>query len=714
MAQLWLNDTLDLLTAPYLAEVGTQFGDWQAITTSVDSLFLDGSVVSGESTGNRTITLQVQVQDRWSRPALIGACEALLVEANKAAGTIRFVPDEGPSVVYTVYRAQPSRIDDQSEAWPRRTYELAFPAQPFTRSAERAMPAAFAPATTVEGFDSSPSGVFLGTPFSASISGVGNIYIAMPTAASGSVTVAAFSVNPANTGHVAMSPVSNCTGGGFPLTVTAQGDAEAVTASSWPLPTVDADFITAGLNLGPAANVAAQVAVEWLDDADTSLGVVWGLPRANTSGVKFAPWVVARPPIGATRLRIRLRLLDAPAGDCDVYEGGAAAAALSTVPVYAQAVHDGTGGLSAAMDADANTQPASARTGYVYGALPAPLDVSGKTYLSLWFEPRTVDADFSVGRDVLALRLFDVAGRWTRWQLSGQVAFGAWVRLGWDPTAGESSPEGPADLSQVSGWDLSLRNTAPWYVDTIAAGPAPTPSSSTYGTVFDLDVLGSARSPVQLTLSSGLAMSDWLVATAATDCPPMLAVSTATATVAAPAAYSGVYRVLASVVPAAAVATPTCTVTQYVDGVQVATETLDGTQTEGNAYVDFGTVPLPLVGVPADSQSVSYGFALTPSGAAWGDVLVLDVDQPLAWVPNLPTAQTYGWIDEPEATAQLGRVWVGSTTDRSDARSPSDPPDLSRPFSVRAPGVSLLVYSTAGAPDVSLSYYPHWLVEPTQ
>ena len=82
-------------------------------------------------------------------------------------------------------------------------------------------------------------------------------------------------------------------------------------------------------------------------------------------------------------------------------------------------------------------------------------------------------------------------------------------------------------------------------------------------------------------------------------------------------------------------------------------------------------------------------------------------------IENLPTARKNGWIDEPEITSGLGRVWVGDSADRSDARAPLSPPVLSRPLQVKAPSTRLLVYSTAAAPDVTLTYWPRWLVEPT-
>ncbi|HET7303982.1 MAG TPA: hypothetical protein VFJ12_05455, partial [Segeticoccus sp.] len=624
------------------------------------------------------------------------------------ASTLRFVPDEGDAEVYDLFRAQPERTDDQSEAWNRRRYTFAFPALPFVRSGVRETPAAVAPGVTLDGFESSRMGVFLTEPQSVNAGDS----IAMPTAGAAAVPITAFNVNPAGSGTiVAFSPVSNCTGDGFPLTVTAPGDAEAVTATSWAVPE-GVDYVTGGMNL--SAGSAAVAGVEWLDAGGVSLGIDWGLPRADNL-YEFAPWVVAKRPAGAASVQLRLRLLAAAAGDRSVYQGALSGAATQTVTFSAAVAHDGSSSLLVPAVNDPSTEPPNRPVGYLYAPLGAPVDVAAWPWLSLWLRPTSQAANFDypspdAASNVLSLRLFDTQGRWTRYRVTGSVDTG-WHRIGWDRAAdvAETSPDGAPDLSAVVAYDVEIHNIYPWYVDTIAAGPEPSSTTSQYGTVLGLDIVGAARSPVMLTVTGAAPMTDCLIATADPAVPPMLATAGSEATAAAPAAYDGVYRVIGTLAAADAVGSPTCTVAQLIDGVQVASEVLDGTQTDGNHYVDFGVVPLPMVGVPDDNRAVSYTFTLSPGGAAWSEVLVLNVDQPMAWLPNLAEPMAYGWIDEPEPTAQMGRVWVGSTADRSDARSPADPPDLSLPFSVRAPATQLLVYSTSGAPDVSLSYYPRRL-----
>ena len=79
------------------------------------------------------------------------------------------------------------------------------------------------------------------------------------------------------------------------------------------------------------------------------------------------------------------------------------------------------------------------------------------------------------------------------------------------------------------------------------------------------------------------------------------------------------------------------------------------------------------------------------------------------------TAKPYVWIDEPALGTGLGRVYAGTLADRTDAAGIADKLSDSSGggLMVKAPCSRFLAYSTAGAPNVSLTYFPRWLMEPT-
>lgn len=729
---------LELLADPFEAQVGSSFGAWSAVTSQTSSLFLDGAVVSGEASANREIVLQVKIEAA-TRAALVAACEQLLVEANKQTNTLVFAPTAGPAVVYDVFRVQsPERVDDESEAWLRRTYQLTFPALPFARSGKRSTPAALAPAVIVEDYEAASVGVWANT-------------IAVDGSTGFSAPVGAGATIVANVGaQGAVSAVSGCTvanasvsvGGiarpAAQVTLTAAAVAEVVSSTSWP---VAANVVvTAAVNLdynaGGVVSRRYAVGIEWLDGADASLGVDWGAATTfNASGgTGFYPvWAASPRPVAAAKARIRVRFLNpAAAGEkYDLYGLMLATTPLATVTGTAAAKHDGALGLAAQMGASATTQQTYYGVGYGYQKLPAAVDVSVLPKLSLWARNNTwgvnlyppTDADNYGTNQSVSVRLYDAAGRWSRWVFAtnGQMNSATWLELMADLAAPtDVSAASAADLTAVTAYDLTVRDHngtggASWYFDTLNARPTPSASTSPRGTVFDLNpILGSARSPAQVGISGSVALTDWLVAAVKPNRgEPMLAVTTNKATAAAPAKYDGVYSIIGCISPATAQTTPTCTVTQKINGTAIATQTLTGTVQAGNHYVDFGPVALPLIDVPDENAGVSIEFTLAPSSTAWTEVLVIDVDASLAWVPNLATAMAQAWVDEPDTLAQLGRIFVGTLGDRSDARALPTPPVLSRPLQVQAPSTRLLVYSTAGAPNVSLSYYPRWLIEPT-
>ena len=746
MAQLLLGD-LDLLAGPYMAQVGTSYGMWQAITTTSASLFLDGSVVSGEQSGNRTIELKVRVAAEV-RPVLVRACELLFAEANQPANTLMFVPDDGPRMVYDVFRAQPERTDDEAETpyggrW-RRTYTFTFPAQPFTRSDERTSTGALAPAVTLADFESATSGILVNSGARDTPGSEWGMPYDTSLAESSWVQVARAPSFTADTGCSVLNGTTETTGRGAApaakITATTSGLIEAhVTAAG----ATSAVAVVGGVNIhwsGPPR--LFQVGVEWLDASSNTVSTEWGEPQAGRNAELEAAgspswaggtvWVASVRPAAATKARLRLRVPSAVNAEVYPVLGGAIVPLTQgTIPTVSPFAHDGThsvalGGVSLnAAGSGGYSRPSNPQAyGYLRVALPAPVDISAKGLLQVWSGMAVPDRP--LGNDFASITLSDASGKWSRYDSFTATAVGAdgWQSLAWPlATPAQASTAGPANLAAVTSVSVSAIRAADSafassntvFLDGIQAVDQPTATNSVRGTVYQLDVVGSARSPARVGLSAATPLTDFVVASVFSDAEsPMLKVASSVATSPAPSVYDGVYSVIGCVAPATVLASPSCVVAQLIDGTQVASTTLTGLTAAGNHYVDFGQVPLPLVPVPDENVSVSYTFTLTPSSSAWAEVLVLNAAAPLTWVPNLDTARKCAWVDEPVLPAQVGRIFVGDATDRSDARGLLVPPVQSRPFQVAAPSTRLLIYSTTTAPGGTLGYYAHWLVEPDE
>lgn len=703
---------LDLTTPPFIAMLGTSTGEWVPITTTIDSLYVDGSVVTGDSTGNREIALKVYVEAD-TRLLLAQACEALVSELNAPANLLTVVPDGGPPQVYETFRAsQLQRSDDEALNSLRRVYEVSVPAKPFVRGDTRLHPAAAAPVVGVEDFEGSPIGVAMVSParnngsalyFSAPVASntATPIYFALASGVGDWPTVAGATVASVSTTYFStVRNVARFTGAGVDFTAS---------TTAWPCGS--GDFVTVALGVGLTPSQKATVGLEWLDASGTSLGTDWGIPIAGSvSGhVVFDPWVTSRRPSGATQ--VRALLTATLAGDyVDVVSLAVMPAGnIGSLTQSATANYQGAYGLNISPSAATGDVPAAYLGAlFLHGEVPPWVDVSGLPTVGVWVKGT---ASQILGADAfMRLRFYDAGGNWSQWDLTGTLSTG-WVRCV-QSVDSPSGTSGTLDLTAVVSYDLSVVGAVGYKIDYVHAGPESTALLSTRGTVLTLDIVGSAPSTAAAVVSNNAGVTDWLLACIdGTEGEPLLTVASNVAT--APSGYDGTYQVLGALSPAAALTTPTCVVAQLIGGTSVATRTLTGTTRAGNAYVDFGSVELPLVAVPDENASVTYTFTLAPSSTSWVEVLVIDVMAAMVLVDNLSTARKVGFVDEPELTVDLSRVWVGDLADRSDARAPLNPPNTVQTLQVKAPSTRLLVYSTGGAPDVALSYWPRWLAEPT-
>ena len=78
---------VDLSTAPYLVTFDSDFGAGALDQATVSRLLTDGDIVSGDRTGNATMTMIVEVASN-SRAAFAAAEAALFKEANKQTNTL--------------------------------------------------------------------------------------------------------------------------------------------------------------------------------------------------------------------------------------------------------------------------------------------------------------------------------------------------------------------------------------------------------------------------------------------------------------------------------------------------------------------------------------------------------------------------------------------------------------------------------------------------
>lgn len=731
---------LDLAARPYISRLqGSSFGQWVPLQSVIASLYVDGSVVTGDMTGNREIVLKVLV-DADSPDLLAQACEALISEANAPSNLLTWTPDAGgvPRVYETFRASSLARADEDKYGPLRRVYDLHLPARPFVRSAVREQASAAPPGVSVDGMEASAAGVVMSQQVPGlSISGWGTVATAAPCVDAAVSPVARFTLGSvlaavtvtggsaaAATGSPSSVPMTR-------VTASAAGTVLVKTAAAF---ATSADYVTvdwaAVLSTFTSVPRSYQAGVEWLDASNAVVRTDWGVVASfNTSSVATprAVWQASARPSTATQARALLRLTATATSETfDIYAVTIQPSTGGTV-TPTNMPHDGTAALGVT-EANLTRNEDGSGTTYFYvyragmyarRALPAALDLSAQTRLRAWLQV----GGGSLNDSDPAIRLWDSAGNWSRYTVAsvGMFPTGTWVLAGADLASPTETSTTPCNLAAVVAYDLmaSTLTTADYnvtgvsmavYLDTVTAGPADAANLTPRGTVLSLDgIKGSARSTAAVVLTNSVAMTDWLVASIdGTTGDPLLVVTSNAAT---GTGYDGVYSILCGRTDTSALTSPTLTVTQKIAGTTVATRTLTGAV--NGKYVDYGAVELPLVDTPDENTGVTYAFALSPTSTSYADLLVVDVDASMVWLPTLSTARKVGMVDEPDPLAGVGKVWVGDLADRSDARAPVTAPILSRPMHVQAPGVRTLAYSTSGAPSVTEYYWPRFVAEPT-
>lgn len=282
------------------------------------------------------------------------------------------------------------------------------------------------------------------------------------------------------------------------------------------------------------------------------------------------------------------------------------------------------------------------------------------------------------------------------------------------------------------------------YLCSVATSPGTTGApATTRGTVYQLrGILGSARTPLSLLFQqSGLAAYRTLIAhRPGLDAPralvPIVNVGNGTSTVpdgsentvpayaaGISARYAGTYTVVVSAnvwnTPANA-RTVTVAFKQYdypggpsasVSVSKSFTPNSPG-QGEGNGLCVVGNCTLPVKYTAPDNTDSCWTIAVTSGNTSdrLMDVVLLDTEGQTVLV-NVPAAQagyTSYWVDEPTASADLGRV-LGSNTDRSRAVSVLGSAIVTGgPLTAEPGDNALLCYSVEGQPALTASYYDRY------
>jgi hypothetical protein len=136
--------SLDLTEPPFMVGFGSDVGRPENVAEVIDSMLQDGELVSSTRSSNRTMTLNVYI-DESDMLTLAQAEAALIAECDKQRNTFAIDPGDGfgPVTVFDTYRVQPTFVrDDETEAEGLRHYTLSIPAAPFGRSVEEVVTAA--------------------------------------------------------------------------------------------------------------------------------------------------------------------------------------------------------------------------------------------------------------------------------------------------------------------------------------------------------------------------------------------------------------------------------------------------------------------------------------------------------------------------------------------------------------------------------------------
>lgn len=157
----------------------------------------------------------------------------------------------------------------------------------------------------------------------------------------------------------------------------------------------------------------------------------------------------------------------------------------------------------------------------------------------------------------------------------------------------------------------------------------------------------------------------------------------------------------------------TLTVTQKIGAITVATSVQTMTVVGAQSTLALPNLTLPLVKVPAENNNGSLIIAVTSSNGtdAFSDIGLADTQGQTLIATGLAAGNDGIWVDQPDPLVNVGDVYQ-SATDRTGAFSAMSALDAYTGPILFEPGNNKLVAaSTAGAPTVAVTYPPSWLDE---
>lgn len=151
---------------PYMLVTGYDLGSPVPVTNTVVGDILDGDRVAGRRTGNKSMTLPIQVTAP-DRLTLAQLTDQLMAAVDAPTFTLRWWPDGGAPAVWDCYRATSSIVWDQRwEGLFLRVITVVCSAFPFARSTDRQTITGAATPTVIDAMDAdAPTGATLDTTF---------------------------------------------------------------------------------------------------------------------------------------------------------------------------------------------------------------------------------------------------------------------------------------------------------------------------------------------------------------------------------------------------------------------------------------------------------------------------------------------------------------------------------------------------------------------
>lgn len=715
----------------YRLATGLDTGQLLPVTASLSSLILDGAVITGETTGNRVWNLTVLVFSLdGTRLTLSRNVDTLLSAVNADTFPVVWTPTGCPSTNYTAYR---------STATPQKTLllndvlfaqvALSFETGPFgVSSAPQSTTVSAVGGPGQLQIDGMNSGTFTGGAVlstATKFEGAGSMQYTLPAATNGVTSVnggrtfpgGPFDLSSKSLVAMRIMPASSHVADGeFFLGLTdSHGVLNLIPSSgyvlsvgTWRLVTFDLAYLRSGFDqtsvaswgIGGNINVSAGYTAGtfmYFDDFrayppgsvgnSTAEGTVLNVPAFAGSARTPVAVAVARSAAAQTSGNI----LTAADSSMESSIGGWAPAVNCTVASSTAQALQGTHSL--------------AITAVAAGSVEAFAGVGSKAVVT----PNTVYTLTGASRAAATPRPFLYFVRWS--DRSENI-------IGSDIT--------PTVNDTTTGWTTtSATLTSPpnaAFADVVVQYNAAATGEVHYADAVGIVVGAAAPWVIGTGIYQGafaFTVANLLLHSPPTSQDPdaTILAGLSAGTVTIPDAnmnYDDTFSVVAFLSGSATASrTITATLTQKVGATTVATATLNAAVSGTQTILSLGGIALPLVAVPTDNSNGSLIIAITSSNGtdAFTDVALCSTSGQTILLPTLPAGTTAVYVDQPDPTVGVGPLYC-SATDRTSAFSCANLANpLGGPLIFEPGNNQLLVASTSGAPNASLTVPSAWLDE---